>query len=386
MNDKNLEPKRIKGRIWWITRLTLFIPTLYFIFHEQTWLAFSCLMVMLGMGYYSSFQLKYGEIEKPYYKLWLNVIEASLSIGVFSYILWLKLNDPNEVIPAFLIAGISFLTLRMLSFSIFTIALIREHKPLPNSRFWSKACKLSIIVTVGIYVLNIENFQEISMGITILFLFASSLAYIYRYYRDPDHRKPLSIASQITVSRIVLTPVFIPVFFYDNNFNFEDNISVFKWLALLMVVVFMATDFLDGYLARKMNEVSTLGKYLDPFSDKISNMTIFMCFMVSGYASVWMIALIYFREASVETLRTLAATEGIVIDARRSGKWKTAIQGAGVLWILVGALDITHTYVPNWAAIWEYYPYVIMSIITTVTVLSGVDYFVANRSVMKKYL
>lgn len=315
MTEKNLEPKRLKGRIWWITRLTLFVPILFFISANQTWEAFTFLMVMLGMGYYSAFQLKYGDIEKPYYKLWLNIIEAFLTVTVLSYILWLDLNTPGKVIPSFLIGGISLLIIRLFSFTIFTVALIRENKPLPNSKFWSKASKLSIIVTTGIYVLDLENFKVISMGITILFLLASSLAYLYAYYRDPDHRKPLSIASQITVSRIVLTPVFIPVFFYDNNLNFEDNNSVFKWLALLMVIVFMATDFLDGYIARKMNEVSTLGKYLDPFSDKISNMTIFMCFMVSGYASVWMIALIYFREASVETLRTLAANENIVIAA-----------------------------------------------------------------------
>ncbi|MGL1901593.1 MAG: CDP-diacylglycerol--glycerol-3-phosphate 3-phosphatidyltransferase [Fibrobacterales bacterium] len=386
MNDTHLKPKRLKGRIWWITRLTLFLPILYFISMGQRWEAFIGLMIMLGMGYYSAFQLKYGEIEKPYYKLWLNIIEAFLSVGVLSYILFIYLKDPEKMIPGFLIGGISLLVVRIISFTIFTIALIRENKPLHNSRFWSKVCKLSIIATTSVYVLDIDNFKEIAMGLTILLLLASSLAYLYGYYRDPDHRKPLSIASQITVSRIVLTPVFIPVFFYDNNFNFEDNNSVFKWLALLMVIVFMATDFLDGYIARKMNEVSTLGKYLDPFSDKISNMTIFMCFMVSGYASVWMIALIYFREASVETLRTLAANEGIVISARRSGKWKTAIQGAGVMWILIGALDIVHTSVPNWSTIWNYYPYAIMSVITIVTMLSGIDYFVSNKAVLKKYL
>lgn len=56
------------------------------------------------------------------------------------------------------------------------------------------------------------------------------------------------------------------------------------------------------------------------------------------------------------------------------------------MWILIGALDIVHNTVPNWGEIWVYYPYVIMSIITVVTILSGIDYFVASRNVLKKYL
>jgi CDP-diacylglycerol--glycerol-3-phosphate 3-phosphatidyltransferase len=178
------------------------------------------------------------------------------------------------------------------------------------------------------------------------------------------------------MSRIVLTPVFLWVFFYDNNLNYQDNAMVFKILALVMVVAFMVTDFLDGYLARKYGEVSTLGAYLDPFSDKISNMTVFLCFLASDYAPVWMVALIYFREASVETLRTLGAAQGVTMPARQSGKWKTAIQGAGILIILTGAIF----------QVWEYLPYSIMGIITFVTLASGIDYFVAGKDILKKYV
>jgi CDP-diacylglycerol--glycerol-3-phosphate 3-phosphatidyltransferase len=99
-----------------------------------------------------------------------------------------------------------------------------------------------------------------------------------------------------------------------------------------------------------------------------------------------MVALIYFREASVETLRTLAAGEGITMPARRSGKWKTAIQGAGILIILVGALDPLFTVLPNWKEIWVYLPYSIMSIITFITIASGIDYFVSSKDVLKKYV
>jgi CDP-diacylglycerol--glycerol-3-phosphate 3-phosphatidyltransferase len=153
-----------------------------------------------------------------------------------------------------------------------------------------------------------------------------------------------------------------------------------------MVLGFMLTDFLDGYLARKLGEVSTLGKYLDPFSDKISNMTIFMCFIATGYAPVWMVALIYFRESSVETLRTLAASEGLIMPARRSGKWKTALQGIGIVAILLGALDPMETIIPNYQAFWAIFPQAVMGVITAITIISGIDYFVASKHILKKFV
>ena len=239
---------------------------------------------------------------------------------------------------------------------------------------------------MGVYLLNLEDYQQICMVSSILLILASTVAYAYWYYRDPAHRKPLSIASQLTMSRIVLTPFFLWVFFYDNDLDYSNNSIVFKSLALIMVLGFMLTDFLDGKLARAMGEVSTLGKYLDPFSDKISNMTIFMCFIATGYAPVWMVALIYFRESSVETLRTLAASEGLIMPARRSGKWKTALQGIGIVAILVGALNPMATIIPNYQAFWNVFPQAVMGVITAITIISGIDYFVASKHILKKFV
>ena len=120
-------------------------------------------------------------------------------------------------------------------------------------------------------------------------------------------------------------------------------------------------------------------------------MSIFLCFLASDYANVWMIALIYFREATVETLRTLAAGEGIVIDARRSGKWKTGIQVAIVLAILAGAIadTVIMRNWPNaayWPRIWAKAPYTLMYLVTLITLVSGIDYIVGNLKVLKKYL
>lgn len=333
-----------------------------------------------------SFVVRSQEIEKPYYQLWLSFIEGLTAFAVMLCIFIRDTLNPDVEVKTILAIGCVVILARVVLRTLFSLAILREGKPYYSGGFWAKFSVLSINVTMIIYILDIEHYQQISMGITMLLIFASLVSLLYYYYRDPDHRRPLSVVNQLTMSRIVLTPVFLWVFFYDNNLNYQDNSLVFKVLAFVMVVAFMVTDFLDGHLARKWGEVSTLGKYLDPFSDKISNMTVFLCFLASDYASVWMVALIYFREASVETLRTLAAAEGIIIPARRSGKWKTAIQGTGILIILVGALDPIFQIIPNWNAIWCYLPYSIMSFITLVTIVSGIDYFVASKDVLKKYV
>ena len=281
--------------------------------------------------------------------------------------------------------GCLFLFIRVVAHSLLSLSILREGKKLPGKHVWSKLSATAINITMLVYILNIDPFQQICVVASMLLMGAASASYLYWFYRDPAHRKPLSIASQLTMTRIVLTPFFLWIFFYDNALTYTNNHLVFKVLALVMVLGFMLTDYLDGHLARKWGEVSTLGKYLDPFSDKISNMTIFMCFIATGYAPVWMVALIYFREASVETLRTLAAAEGLVMPARRSGKWKTALQGIGIVAILVGALDPIQQ-LEGFQKVWQHFPTIVMGVITAITLGSGIDYFVSSKHILKKYV
>ena len=249
-----------------------------------------------------------------------------------------------------LCTGLVILTLRNVFYLIFSISLLKERRVLPLKPFWAVATNTTLVITLVLYSLDtmqVLRFGEaihlarISMVISILLMLSTAIGYLYFYYRDESARKPVSLATQVTISRILLAPVFVWVFFYDNDLVYQNNHLIFKIMAALMAVFFVISDGLDGYLARKRGEVSQLGKYLDPYSDKISNMIIFLCFLASGYAAVWMVAIIFFRESTVETLRTLAAASGVTIDARRSGKWKTALQGTAVIAILV--LEIVDT-------------------------------------------
>jgi len=376
---------RLRTRIWSILRAIVFVCVIVFIWMGMAKTATAFVGIALIMGWVNLFQLRSQEIEKPYYRLWLNFIDGLLQFIVMTSIFVREL-ILQENAEKLLGVGCAFLLARLIANNLFNLGVLREGKSLPRKRRWSKFANIAVTITMGVYLLNLEDYKQICMVASILLMIASTVAYAYWYYRDPAHRKPLSIASQLTMSRIVLTPFFLWVFFYDNDLDYSNNSLVFKSLALIMVLGFMLTDFLDGKLARAMGEVSTLGKYLDPFSDKISNMTIFMCFIATGYAPVWMVALIYFRESSVETLRTLAASEGLVMPARRSGKWKTALQGVGIIAILVGALDPMAHVIPNYQEFWAIFPTAVMATITAITIISGVDYFVASKHILKKFV
>lgn len=388
--DRPLEPRRIAGRVWVSIRMGAFFGTLVALFLDYTVIATVLLLAGLLMGFYTAFRLRHDDIERPYTYFWLTLGEKLLTNLIFLTLFLRLLWDPNVSFPAMLCVGLVTLTLRNVFYLIFSVALLKERRELPLNSIWGKITTLSLNITMMLYVWNSEHYSRIMMVVSLIFIFATTIGYLYFYYRDEQSRKPVSVATQVTLSRILLAPFFIWVFFYDNNLAYQDNHLVFKILAALMAIFFVASDGLDGYLARKMGEVSKLGKYLDPYSDKVSNMAIFLCFMASGYAAVWMVALIFFRESTIETLRTLAAAEGVVIDARNSGKWKTALQGTAIISILV--LEIADTLIlrfqpslPYWGGIWSWTPFTLMGIVTVVTVYSGIEYFVANKKVLHRY-
>lgn len=376
---------RLQGRVWNVVQFALLIAVVVFFWLGMSHLSVAGVVCVLLIGWFRLYMLHTQEIEQPYYRLWLSFVDSLLFLAVLGSVFIQSLTDENEV-EILLAVGCVFLLARIVGYTAFAYSVLREGKSMRRKAHWSKFATLAIIITMLVYLLDLDHYKQICMVATLLLMGASTVAFLYWYYRDPEHRKPLSIASQLTMSRIVLTPFFLWIFFYDGDLNYANNNIVFKVLALLMVLGFMLTDYLDGHLARKWGEVSTLGKYLDPFSDKISNMTIFMSFIAAGYAPVWMVALIYFREASIETLRTLAAAEGLIMPARYSGKVKTAIQGIGIVIILAGSLDPVQNAIPALASIWSYIPPSVMGIITTVTILSGVDYFMASQNILKKYV
>jgi CDP-diacylglycerol--glycerol-3-phosphate 3-phosphatidyltransferase len=96
------------------------------------------------------------------------------------------------------------------------------------------------------------------------------------------------------------------------------------------------SDALDGYLARKLNVVSVLGKFLDPLADKLIVMAALVWMVPMGRIQAWVVVLLLAREMSVTGLRSIAAAEGVVISAGQEGKVKTALQMGGIVALVVG--------------------------------------------------
>lgn len=244
--------------------------------------------------------------------------------------------------------------------------------------------------------LNLRPFDNLAMLGALMVSVADAFGLVWKYFIRIRGIKRLNLATRITLFRLLMSPAFMIVYFYDRNSNFADNSMVLQIVAILFAISFLVTDGLDGYYARKRNEVTKFGKYFDPFSDKICTLTIFLCFVASNYVPVWMVALIYYREASISVLRTLAAAENIVIDARTSGKWKTGLQGTAILTILVFATVLTALSRSSFPSVhpgaytdflfvWNYIPFALMTLVTVVTILSGIDYILACRVILDKY-
>jgi CDP-diacylglycerol--glycerol-3-phosphate 3-phosphatidyltransferase len=107
-------------------------------------------------------------------------------------------------------------------------------------------------------------------------------------------------------------------------------------VAALIYSAAAITDLLDGYLARRMNIVSLLGKFLDPLADKLLVMATLIWLIPMGRIPEWTVVLLIAREISITALRSIASSEGLIIASDRTGKQKTAFQMAGILCLMLG--------------------------------------------------
>jgi CDP-diacylglycerol--glycerol-3-phosphate 3-phosphatidyltransferase len=131
------------------------------------------------------------------------------------------------------------------------------------------------------------------------------------------------------------------------------------------------TDYVDGYIARKYNQVSDFGKFLDPLADKLLTIAAMVIFCEWGMFPSWALMLVLTREFAVTGLRLVAVGKGTVIAAGKSGKFKTASSMVGlcvlmafpqiqiIQWIVAGVIVLTTVYsgieyfVQNWNCLWD---------------------------------
>lgn len=144
----------------------------------------------------------------------------------------------------------------------------------------------------------------------------------------------LHLPNALTVSRILLIPVFV-VFFLDPTPERS------LWAAGVFGLAAL-TDAMDGYLARRWGQVTSLGKLLDPIADKLLVLTALFLLVDFDQVEVWVAIVLAGRELFVTGLRGVAAREGIILAAETTGKLKMAAQVVAILFLIVdGALATT---------------------------------------------
>ncbi len=129
----------------------------------------------------------------------------------------------------------------------------------------------------------------------------------------------LNLPNIITVARIVITPVFLAVILME-------NLPHRFLLACIIFSIASISDAVDGYLARKNNQVTNFGKFLDPIADKVLTTSALLAFMSMGLCNIWIVMLVLTREFAIASVRMIAASGGVVIPANIWGKIKTISQ------------------------------------------------------------
>ncbi len=185
----------------------------------------------------------------------------------------------------------------------------------------------------------------------------------------------MTTATKITLIRIFLIPVFLVCMYMAQCREFM------LYISLAVFAIASLTDLVDGKIARQYNQVTDLGKFLDPLADKVLVVAAMAMFCQWGIFPAWALMIVLTREFAVSGLRMVASGKGNVIAAGWSGKVKTAVTMAGLCVMLlingatfVNLLGQTFVSVINWT---------VVALISATTLYSGVEYFVKNWDVLK---
>lgn len=191
----------------------------------------------------------------------------------------------------------------------------------------------------------------------------------------------MNIANRLTLFRIALIPIIILVYIFPyNQFGIEVSyitvghvILTHKKIAILVLFAIASfTDFLDGYLARSRNMITTFGKFLDPIADKMLVNTLFILFAAEGLVPLVAVLLMIWRDTIVDGLRMLLAQKGMVMAAGYLGKAKTVFQMVAIILVLLNNLPFELQGIPM-ASIMVWFA-------TLLSVLSGVSYVMQSVS------
>lgn len=190
----------------------------------------------------------------------------------------------------------------------------------------------------------------------------------------------MNLANKLTMMRIILVPIFL-------IFIAVKEIPYGSIIATIVFIVASITDQLDGYIARSRNQITNFGKFMDPLADKLLVTAALVSFSEMHLISGWIVVVIIAREFAVSGLRTLAASDGIIIAASWWGKLKTVTQMAAIITLLlkvnIGVSQASIDFVSNnhfLNVFFTYAPNILLILAVIATIISGIDYFIKNKA------
>lgn len=188
----------------------------------------------------------------------------------------------------------------------------------------------------------------------------------------------MNLPNKITISRIILIPVFMIFMLMDFNMGetrfLGADLKIEQLIGGWIFIFASLTDWLDGYIARKNNLVTSMGKFLDPLADKLLVSAALIILVELGTAPSWIVIVIISREFAVTGLRLILAGGGEVVAANQLGKIKTTAQILAIIFLLLNDLFFSAMGIP--------FGMIMLYIALIFTVWSGADYFYKNRRVL----
>jgi CDP-diacylglycerol--glycerol-3-phosphate 3-phosphatidyltransferase len=183
----------------------------------------------------------------------------------------------------------------------------------------------------------------------------------------------MNLPNRLTILRLILTLPFVAAL----SLQFPGA----KLLALILFIASSATDYADGYIARKFHLITDFGKLMDPLVDKIMTMSAFICLVSLGNVPAWAVIVIVSRELLITGLRLMAAARGKVLPAERLGKLKTVSQIVTILYWLIVVATIGQSGAsvsPATVASLNTLGLILVFLTVALTLWSGVSYFAKN--------
>lgn len=195
----------------------------------------------------------------------------------------------------------------------------------------------------------------------------------------------MNLPNKITVARMLLIPIMIIVPYLGFNNILFGSVTIGSFITLIIFLIASFTDFLDGYLARKNNLVTTFGKFLDPIADKLLVLSALIMLVEQGIIPGWIPIIIAAREFIVSGIRMLAAGDGKVIAASWYGKVKTVSQMVAISLAFLSTntfMQFTSVEMGTGTLILNILMSLAMIVAVLTTILSGVDYFMKSKDIV----